>query len=62
MTASIAQVEQRLTNVMDQGSSPCRSATTPYYDSEIARICEWLRKNRYTMHVKLNGSIELRKK
>jgi hypothetical protein len=34
----------------------------PYYDFEIAKIIEWLRKHGYTMHVKLSGEVELRKK
>jgi hypothetical protein len=34
----------------------------PYYDFEIAKICVWLKKHGYTMHVKLNGDVELRKK
>lgn len=34
----------------------------PYYDVEIAKICSWLRANRYTMHVTLQGAVTLRKK
>lgn len=34
----------------------------PYYDFELAKICEWLKANGYTMHVTLTGAVELRKK
>jgi uncharacterized protein with PIN domain len=34
----------------------------PYYDIELGRICRWLKEHGYTMHVKLNGDVELRKK
>lgn len=31
-------------------------------DCDMARICAWLLQHGYTCHVKLNGSLELRKK
>lgn len=34
----------------------------PYYDIEIGRICQWLKANGYTMHVKLDGKVTLRKR
>lgn len=34
----------------------------PYYDIEIAKICEWLKKHGYTMHVSLSGVVVLKKK
>lgn len=34
----------------------------PYYDFEIARICQWLKEHGYTMHVRLTGAVELRRK
>lgn len=34
----------------------------PYYDVEIAKICAWLKANSYSIHVKLNGEVTLRKK
>ncbi len=34
----------------------------PYYDFEIAKICVWLKKHGYTMHVTLRGDVTLRRK
>jgi hypothetical protein len=34
----------------------------PWYDFELAKICAWLKKHGYTMHVDLAGNVELRKK
>jgi hypothetical protein len=34
----------------------------PHYDFEIAKICDWLKKNGYTAHVTLNGQVTLRDK
>lgn len=34
----------------------------PHYDFEIAKICTWLKKHGYTMHVTLSGDVTLRKK
>ena len=46
---------------LSQGSIELNDIKQPYYDFEIAKICAWLRAYGYTMHVKLNGSVELRK-
>jgi len=35
------------------------SKPQPYYDFEIAKICAWLKAHRMTMHVKLDGSVQL---
>jgi hypothetical protein len=34
----------------------------PYYDIELAKICNWLRMSKLTMHVKLDGSVSFKKK
>lgn len=34
----------------------------PYYDFEIAKICEWLKKHNMTMHVTLSGKVTLKDK
>lgn len=34
----------------------------PHYDFELAKVCDWLKKNKYTMHVSLNGEVVLVKK
>jgi hypothetical protein len=34
----------------------------PYYDIELAKISIWLRMNKLTMHVKLDGSVSFKKK
>ena len=34
----------------------------PYYDIELAKISKWLKEYGYTMHVKLDGSVTLKKK
>ena len=34
----------------------------PYYDIEIGKICTWLKKHAYEMHVTLNGNVTLIKK
>ena len=36
------------------------SRPQPYYDHEIARICEWLRARRLSMHVTLRGEVSFR--
>jgi hypothetical protein len=42
---------------MEKDSKP-----QPYYDFELAKICEWLKKNGYTMHVSIKGEVVLIKK
>jgi hypothetical protein len=34
----------------------------PHSDFELARVCRWLYENGYAAHVKLDGSLELRKR
>jgi hypothetical protein len=37
-------------------------ARSYWLDEDMAAICLWLRLHGYTCHVKLNGSLELRRK
>jgi hypothetical protein len=29
----------------------------PHYDFELAKVCEWLKKNNLRAHVKLSGAV-----
>jgi hypothetical protein len=44
------------------GKVPKPDIKQPYYDIEIAKICNWLRMHKLTMHVKLDGSVSFKKK
>lgn len=39
-----------------------QSRPQPYYDFAIAEIIKWLKEHGYTMHVRLDGSVVLRRK
>ena len=40
----------------------CEQRPQPYYDFEIAKICAWLKRHGYRMHVTLAGNVTLVKR
>ncbi len=38
------------------------SKPQPHYDFELAKICQWLKKNKMTMHVSLKGDVYIKYK
>lgn len=34
----------------------------PYYDFEIAKICQWLKKHKYKCFVSINGQVSLERR
>jgi hypothetical protein len=47
---------------MDDKYKDCEQRPQPHYDFEIAKICEWLKKHKLTMHVTLKGEVTFKKK
>jgi hypothetical protein len=54
--------------VPKQGSSPIGGKVPkpdvkqPYYNIELAKICNWLRMHKLSMHVKFDGSVSFKPK
>ncbi len=63
-------MERRTIRIADpqQGCRPStksftpRSIPQPSYDFDVARISEWARATSHTVHVSINGKVDIRKK